>query len=366
MRYELAKLPFQDLLQPASAASAALARLDERVTRSQNGAGWLARSHFFDACASLWVDGELVHLEDLVLHDAGMGVSMPTHELRIAQEVLRTRRRILANPAGWALSVDGIRRLRRGEDDPQAALEVKAVPGSAYMSLTKEQEEPLDAELAAIDIVLARSEALLAAAKTTAVGRSAVERDDLVYEADWNEDERLVEWRRTLKESEGLPAVVRAAVALDAWDVLQVFQHMPWLGRLLATGLLHEAGLTAGYLLPLSVGLKQVQRQRRKHPVRDVRLIAAMEAMQEAADAGLREHDRLALARQQMEHRLAGRRSSSKLPQLIDLILSNPIVSTGMIVEALSVTPQGALKIAGELNLREMTGRGRFRAWGVL
>lgn len=24
-----------------------------------------------DACASLWIGGELVHLEDLVLHDAG-------------------------------------------------------------------------------------------------------------------------------------------------------------------------------------------------------------------------------------------------------------------------------------------------------
>ncbi|MGF9564416.1 RHE_PE00001 family protein [Neorhizobium sp. JUb45] len=366
MRYEFAMLPFQDFLQPATAASAALARLDERVMRSQHGDGWLARSHFFDACASLWVDGELVHMEDLVLHDAGMGVRKPTHELTIAQDVLRSRRRILANPPGWALSMDGVRRLRRSGDGPETDLEIKSVSTPPDMMPMEGDEDPLGAELAAIDVILARSEALLAAAKGTALLRDTAERDALVYEPDWNEDERLAEWQRALKDSDGLPAVVRAAVVLDAWNVLQVLQHVPWLGRLLAAAILHEAGLTAGYLLPISVGLKQVQRQKRTHRDRDVRLIAMIEAMREAAESGLKEHDRLLLARQQMEHRLAGRRSSSKLPQLIDLILSNPIVSTGMIADALSVTPQGALKIAGELNLRELTGRGRFRAWGVL
>ena len=38
----------------------------------------------------------------------------------------------------------------------------------------------------------------------------------------------------------------------------------------------------------------------------------------------------------------------------------------GMIVKAVGVTPQAAIRIVGELGLREMTGRGRFRAWGVL
>ncbi|MBB2821674.1 UNVERIFIED_ORG: hypothetical protein GGD59_004952 [Rhizobium esperanzae] len=52
--------------------------------------------HFGDACASLWVDGELVHLEDLVLHDAGADIRAPTHELTIARDVLRSRRRCRA------------------------------------------------------------------------------------------------------------------------------------------------------------------------------------------------------------------------------------------------------------------------------
>ncbi|AJC82172.1 hypothetical protein IE4803_PB00115 (plasmid) [Rhizobium etli bv. phaseoli str. IE4803] len=40
--------------------------------------------------------------------------------------------------------------------------------------------------------------------------------------------------------------------------------------------------------------------------------------------------------------------------------------SAGMVAETLEVTPRAALRIVEELGLREMTGRGRFRAWGVI
>ena len=74
----------------------------------------------------------------------------------------------------------------------------------------------------------------------------------------------------------------------------------------------------------------------------------------------------MTLARQAMERRLIGRRQTSKLPELIELVMSRPLVSTGMVAKAIDVTPQAAVRIVGELGLREMTGRGRFRAWGVL
>ncbi|WP_375164575.1 hypothetical protein [Rhizobium hidalgonense] len=48
----------------------------------------------------------MVHPEDLVLHDATKDVRTPTHELTIARDVLKTRRRIAAQPSGWALSPD--------------------------------------------------------------------------------------------------------------------------------------------------------------------------------------------------------------------------------------------------------------------
>ncbi|AQZ54425.1 hypothetical protein Mame_05133 (plasmid) [Martelella mediterranea DSM 17316] len=63
MSYEIATLPISGLMEPAFRAGIALARLDERIARSPVGAGFLERQHFADACASLWIDGELVHLE---------------------------------------------------------------------------------------------------------------------------------------------------------------------------------------------------------------------------------------------------------------------------------------------------------------
>ena len=104
MAYDLSKLPIQRLIGPAFEAGIALARLDERIALTPVGEGWIERAHFIDACASLWIDGELVHLEDLVLHDATRDIRTPTHELTIARDVLRTRRRIAAQPPGWALA----------------------------------------------------------------------------------------------------------------------------------------------------------------------------------------------------------------------------------------------------------------------
>ncbi len=113
MAYHLAKISMTALMRPAFDAGVALTRLDESIARSPVGAGFLERQNFADACASLWIDGELVHLEDLVLHDATRDIRTPTHELTIARDVLRTRRRVAGQSPDWALSADGIRSLRK-------------------------------------------------------------------------------------------------------------------------------------------------------------------------------------------------------------------------------------------------------------
>ena len=105
-------LPWAKLAGPLAAAEDALARLDERLANSPIRDGWITRTHYTDAAACLWLDGELVHLEDLVLHDAGMDIRAPTHELTRAHIVLRTRRRIAAEKPDWTLSATGLASLR--------------------------------------------------------------------------------------------------------------------------------------------------------------------------------------------------------------------------------------------------------------
>jgi len=380
MAYDLAKISMTALMQPTFAAGVALARLDERIARSEVGSGFLERSHFADACASLWIDGELVHLEDLVLHDASHDIRTPTHELTIARDVLRTRRRIAAQPPGWALSPDGLRNLRRhnvvaGQAWPAASLDDSAtesndvtVPVDAAEAGEGEDSDDasvLDAELAAIDAVLARSEAVLKEA-VAPTSRSR-ERDPLVYDLDWNEDARLEEWHTVLRQAENLPPVLQAVVAFDAWNTLEVLQHASWLGRHLAASILRQAGVTTGaHLAAMNVGLKTIPVDRRRHRSREVRLLAIADGLIAAGEIGLKEHDRLTLARTMMERKLSGRRTSSKLPELVDLVMATPLVHAGTVTKTLGVTPQAARRIVAELGLREMTGRGRFRAWGIV
>src|SRR5271166_5711078 len=104
-------LPWPSIVGPLGAAEDLLSRLDERLRVSHIREGWIARTHFVEACASAWIDGELVHIEDLVLHDASMDIRSPTRELTRTHAVLRARRRVFKESPQWALSSSGLNAL---------------------------------------------------------------------------------------------------------------------------------------------------------------------------------------------------------------------------------------------------------------
>ncbi|MFS8145830.1 RHE_PE00001 family protein [Rhizobium sp. BR 249] len=377
MRYDIDGAMLQSLLPAIAAAEDAIARLDERVLRSPVGEGFAERSHFFDAAGALWVAGELVHVEDLVLHDAHMDSRAPSHELTIAHSVLRTRRRIWTGEPSWALGTSGLATLTAtlGEGEGSAQ-ETKRPDAEIETGEDGEDEDaPLAAELAEIDALLARSQKLLdihagkAPASEPAATPATQRNDDplgLLGDDEWDEEQRLAEWRSVLPLAEALPPVLGAAILFEAWERIEPLRRQHWLGGLLVASHLRARGKVASHLFSFFGGLKLVRHERRRARDRATRLQAFLEAMHLGAAAGLKEIDRLTLARTQMELRFRGRRSNSSLPELADFILSRPMVSAAMIARHLRITPRGALNLVNEIGIREITGRGRYRAWGII
>jgi hypothetical protein len=370
-------LPWAALAGPLAAAEDSLARLDERLAKSPIRDGFVARTHYTDAAACLWLEGELVHLDDLVLHDAHMDIRAPTHELTRAHAVLRARRRIAHAKPDWALSPAGLAGLRgRGgqtdgevkgnrkegegsfggedEDGDQAAADLDGPLGVI------ETDPHLAAAFAAVDAANARAEWTLAGE-----GRTRPDLDPLVYDPDWDEDARLDAWRAVVDETRALPPTLAAAIVTEAWDAIAPLQHTPWLGRMLAAALLRERGKTRWHLPCLHDGLKAIPRERRRPREYAARLAVQIEAMTAAAESGLKHHDRWLNQRTLLARKLDGRRATSRLPALLDYVLARPVVSAGMIADELGITPRAAQNLVAELGLREATGRRRYRAWGI-
>ena len=337
-----------------------------------------------EACNALWLAGELVHVEDLVLHDARMDIRAPTHELTRAHTILRIRRQIAASQPAWALSPKGMASLRgRGGADSFIAAderspETKVIP--LYDSESRSQAETeFEDELARLDALLNRSAWLLkqpaSAAASDRKGRggeqpvpadATPDGDPLVYDPEWDEEARMERWFAVHERTRDLPPLLAAAVVWDAWEDIEPLQHQHWLGPMLVAAMLRERGKTKAHLAAFNAGLRTIPRDRRRARDRTTRLVAFLEAVQVSSATNLKEVERLSLARMQMERKLKDRRSTSSLPGMIDLLLARPMVSTALISKELKVTQRGALNLIAELGIREMTGRGRYRAWGIV
>lgn len=352
-------VPWRQIAGPLSRADDLLSRLDDRLAKSPIKEGWIARSHYYEACDGMWIAGELVHLEDLVLHNERMDLRSPTHELTKAHAIFRARQRIAQEAPDWALSSAGLATLRGkgGFGSESSVLTEEPDEGDEPLADEDDQND-LSSEFAALDAAMARTQRLLA-------GEPLPEKSELVYDPLWDEDRRLDEWRAVVRRAGELPPTLAAAIALDAWERLQPLQHAMWLGPLLAAALLREKGRAKAHLPRIAAGIKALPREVRQAKDPAARLVGRVEAIAAAAEKGIADHDRWSLARAGFQVKLEGRRSTSKLGELVDFAMARPLVTTSMIGKQLRITPRAAQNLLAELGLREATSRARYRAWGV-
>lgn len=337
------------------AAEDALARLDERLRTSCLRDGWIARADFGEACANLYLAGELIHLEDLMLRDAEADLRAASHELVRAHAVLEARRRITAAPPGdW---------LARRLDAPQRPMS----PDEPTDSSCPNDDDPFAAELAAIDAAIASSSRLLrdGVAGSPEPIAAPLPGRELVYSEDWDEGAALADWRAICAQCDNLTPVLAAAVAYEAWCEIEPLQRQGWMGSLLVADLLRARGKARAHLPCLDAGLMQTPRARRRHKERATRILAVVDAISASARAGLSELDRLSTAADLLRLRVGRRRGNSKLPALADLVLSRPAVTTKLVASELKVSGRAALDMIATLGLRELTGRRRYRVWAV-
>lgn len=305
---------------PLVRAEDALARLDERARLSPLREGWMARLAFGEACANRLAEGELVHLEDLVLADGDAMQGAGSAELSAARQTLLVLRRAAAA-------------------DPVALLALPR-PGEA------------ETEIAHVGEAARRY-------------RQGV--PDYFYDTDRDEAARLAGWRRVLREAERLPPLLAAAIAWDSWLVLEPEQRGSWRAPLIAALVLRKLGKTREFLLPIDTGRRHAKY--RRHPLHgyEARMVGFLEWTLAAADRARKDLDALGLAALAMERHLEGRRRNSRLPALVQLFLSRPLVSIPMAAKALNVSQQAVDVMIRQLGStpRELTGRGRYRVWGV-
>lgn len=290
-----------------------LSRLDERARRSPLREGWTERLLIDEACACQLTEGDLVHPDELMLLDARALVGGASIPLASALHILHTwRRALMDEPAD----------LLRAHHPGQADREWIGPPPSGIVAA--DAPEVID---------IARRDA----------------------------------WRRVLRQTEAFTPLLAAAIVWDAWLMLKPEAAADWRAPLLASLVLKARGVTSQFLLPLDTGRRHAPyRRHAKQPI-EARLTGFLEWAQKAAKRAGRKLDNLGNAEGVMRQKIATRRKHSRLPALIDLMLSRSAISVPMAAAHLGVSPQAVERMLPKLGAvpQEVTGRARFRLWSV-
>jgi hypothetical protein len=366
--FSLPEIPWEKIVGRLEKVALEIKSFDARLEASGLSGGWQSRCDMNEAVRALILDGHLVDIGDLVLHDAGMDVRSPTHEITRAASALRARRTAMARKAPWPISYDGLAALRGV--GPVKAEELKAKgkrkvdpdDDDAYPAFANDAD-PWKAHFAEIDALLDRTDKVLAGETPLPKSRS-----HLVYDPDVDEAENEDAWLDLVKRVSDWPSVAAAAVAWDAWLDLNLYTRQPWLGLTMAAAILRARGVT-NHLLPLAAGFKQSKFRPQGREGVIEKLQGFCQVLEEAVEIANKDLERLILARDLMNRVADKCRSNSKLPELVNLFLTRPLVTVPLAAKLLKVTPKSVdlmlLQLGGALP-RELTGRRRYRAWGIV
>ena len=244
----------------------------------------------------------------------------------------------------YAESEETLDRLDAAYDPDGAALETNSHPASVS---------------AEVDALILRTRRTLGAYidMESQAGRGEIRLADPEY----NEAGRLAEWLRVFDTQASAPAVLAAAIALDEWFSLQPSQRPSEAGFLLSATVLRQRELASLHLPALSLG--PCHRRYRWHSGQaiEIRLAGLIDVIASATQLGHADLDRLTNARAAMMRRCMGKSKNSRLSELVDLFLSNPLVTIQMAAAALKVSPQGIDAMLAELGSslrRDLTGGG--------
>jgi hypothetical protein len=222
--YDLPELPWETIAGRLEPITISILRFDARLEASGLSAGWQSRCDITEAVRALLLDGHLVDVGDLVLHDASMDVRHPTHELTRAAAALRSRRTAMARKAPWPLSIDGLAALRGiGPVAEQTSIRAKGSKkpdpedDDAYPAYAHDAD-PWKAHFAEIDALLDRTSKVLAGETPIPKGRS-----HLVYDPDQDVGEAEDLWLDVVKRTSHWPAIAAAAGAWNAWLDLNLY-----------------------------------------------------------------------------------------------------------------------------------------------
>lgn len=307
-------------------ATATLARLDERLAATPPAVadGWRAQALIHEAAASARLNGDIVDARDLLLLEADALDRAPDPALGRAMlilQMLRSAARRSPRQLFTPLRLIAVTRLRLHRSPDLAA---------QWPAWLRDRVAEPD------DIRLSLKQAL--------------------------RPDKVARWH-------SLPAIVAAAEIVTSWhESLAADRIGAAPGRALAAAWPARTGLTAGLLLLPAIGFlghgAEYRPDQGRHWLR-----AFLEASRRAALWGLGQHRRLAAAHARLHAAAIPRRSTSRLPDLADLLVSNPALSSSRIAERLGMSGHGARLLLDRLHrqglISELSGRGAYRLFGI-